>query len=169
MRTIIRAVKYRYLQLLRIKDTPSRVALGFALGVGAGCLPCMGVQSLIALPLAFLIGANKIASLIGVWWTNPITFVPIYYTEYVIGTLFSSYPLLNYEDFYVKVFQLKNLDDVASLGVDILAPMTLGSLVLAAILGPITFFVCRYALEKRRERRLRKKLKRAQSKRVKLV
>ena len=169
MRIIFRAVKYRYLQLLRIKDTPSRVALGFALGVAAGCLPCMGVQSLIALPLAFLVRANKISSLIGVWWTNPLTFVPIYYTEYVIGTLFSSYPLLNYKAFYSKVIDLKNLDDVANLGIDILMPMTLGSLVMAAILGPITFFVCRYALEKRRERRKKKRLRKAKLKQAKLA
>lgn len=169
MRIIFRAVKYRYLQLLRIKDTPSRVALGFALGVAAGCLPCMGVQSLIALPLAFLVRANKISSLIGVWWTNPLTFVPIYYTEYVIGTLLSSYPLLNYKAFYAKVIDLKNLDDVANLGIDILVPMSVGSLVMAAILGPITYFVCRYALEKRRERRKKKRLRKAKLKQAKLA
>lgn len=158
---VFRAIKLRYLQLLRIKDTPSRVALGLAIGVAAGCLPCMGVQSLIALPLAFLMRANKISSLIGVWWTNPVTFIPIYYTEYVIGTIFSSYSTLSYADFYAKTVQLKNLEDVTNLGFEILTPMTLGSLVVAAVLGPLTFLVCRSYLQKRREKRKQKRRERA--------
>ncbi len=154
---LFRAIRLKYLQLLRIKDTPHRVALGLSIGIAAGCLPCMGVQSLLALPVAFLIGANKIASLIGVWWTNPITFIPIYYTEYVVGTVFSNYSVLNYAEFYDKTSQLRNLDDVTSLGLEILMPMTLGSLIVATILGPVAFFFFRSLLEKRRDRRLRRR------------
>ena len=154
---LFRAVRLKYLQLLRIKDTPHRVALGLAIGIAAGCLPCMGVQSFLALPLAFLIRANKIASLIGVWWTNPITFIPIYYSEYVIGTLFSDYSVLNYSDFYHKTSQLRNLEDVTNLGLEILMPMTIGSLIAAAVIGPLSFFFFRNLLLKRRERKLRKR------------
>ena len=154
---LFRAVRLKYFQLLRIKDTPHRVALGLAIGIAAGCLPCMGVQSFLALPVAFFIGANKIASLIGVWWTNPITFIPIYYSEYVIGTVFSDYTVLNYSDFYQKTSQLRNLEDVTNLGLEILMPMTIGSLIAAAVLGPLSFFFFRNLLVKRRERRKKKR------------
>ena len=154
---LFRAVRLKYLQLLRIKDTPHRVALGLATGIAAGCLPCMGVQSLLALPVAFMIRANKIASLIGVWWTNPITFIPIYYSEYVIGTMFSDYSVLNYSEFYQKTSQLRNLEDVTNLGLEILMPMTIGSLIAAAVIGPLAFLFFRDLLERRRDRRLRKR------------
>ena len=154
---LFRAVRLKYLQLLRIKDTPHRVALGLAIGVAAGCLPCMGFQSFLALPVAFIIHANKIASLIGVWWTNPITFIPIYYSEYVIGTLLSDYSALNYSEFYQKISQLNNLEDVRNLGLEILIPMTIGSLITAIVLGPVSFFFFRDLLQRRRNRRLKKR------------
>ena len=117
----------------------------------------MGVQSFLALPVAFILRANKMASLIGVWWTNPITFIPIYYTEYLVGTALSNYTALSYTEFYEKTSQIRNMEDVASLGLEFIMPMAIGSIIVAGLLGPISFFFFKSLLQKRRERRLRKR------------
>lgn len=65
---IIRFLKFLYLKIFRINDTPQRVSLGFGLGVFVGILP--GTGPLIALILAALFRVNKAAALLGSILTN---------------------------------------------------------------------------------------------------
>jgi len=161
---LLRGFRYQYVRVLRIQDSAHSVALGLAIGVACGALPCMGVQSLIALPLAFLVRANKIASLLGVWWTNPLTFVPIYYIEYLIGVHFSSYERLSYAQFGDKLGQIDSFNAFLALGAELVMPIFFGSLVLAAILSPLCYVLMYRAFEARKQRRLKKQRARAQKK-----
>ena len=65
---IIRFLKFLYLKMFRINDTPQRVAMGFGLGVFVGILP--GTGPLAALILAALFRINKAAALLGSILTN---------------------------------------------------------------------------------------------------
>ena len=69
-----RSVEYVGLRVQRIPDTPHRIALGFASGVMASFTPFFGFHFFIAAALAWLLRGNVLASLIGTFVGNPITF-----------------------------------------------------------------------------------------------
>ncbi len=79
------ALKKAYERILKIRDQPREIALGFSLGVFIGMSPTLGVQTLIAVFTASLLKWNKIAAAIGVWISNPLTAPVIYSVTYVIG------------------------------------------------------------------------------------
>ena len=78
-------LKKAYERLLKIRDQPREIALGFSLGIFIGISPTMGVQTIIAVFLASLFKWNKIATAAGVWISNPLSAPFIYSLSYVIG------------------------------------------------------------------------------------
>ncbi|MCO4782801.1 MAG: DUF2062 domain-containing protein [Candidatus Cloacimonetes bacterium] len=155
-----RAVRLKYLQLLRLNDNPHSIALGFAIGIASGALPVMGIQTIVALPFVLLLRCNVLGMAIGVWWTNPVTFIPIYYSEYLLGTLLGSYPRISFETFSNQLSVIKDFEGLQNLGGAILIPMALGAIVYAVILGPLSYFGIKRVLEARRARRREKRAKR---------
>lgn len=65
-------------QVLRVEDTPHRIALAFAAGVFVGLSPFIGLHTILALVLAWIFGLNKIVVLSGVFVNNPWSMIPIY-------------------------------------------------------------------------------------------
>ena len=76
--SILTKFKNRIKQLLHTKDTPHRLALAFAAGVFIGMSPLLGLHTVLGIALAWTCGLNRIATLTGVFVTNPWTIVPIY-------------------------------------------------------------------------------------------
>jgi uncharacterized protein len=68
---------------------PERVALGGAIGFFIGWLPIVGVQMGVSLAVCAALRANFIASLPGVWISNPITILPMYWLINQFGALFA--------------------------------------------------------------------------------
>ncbi len=62
------------------------VALGVAIGAVAGLIPGP-VQMLAALLIAIPLRANILAAMFATWYTNPLTFIPLYLLAYQIGAL----------------------------------------------------------------------------------
>lgn len=82
--------RLRYFVLFRVlhaDDTPYRIAMGVAVGLFVGWTPTVGAQMVIALALATLLRANKIIPVALVWITNPVTMLPIFYVNWVVGRL----------------------------------------------------------------------------------
>jgi hypothetical protein len=75
-----------YERFIRLRGCPREIARGFAVGIFVGLTPTMGAQMLIAVPLAALVKANKVAAAAGVWITNPVTAAFIYGLTYVVGS-----------------------------------------------------------------------------------
>ena len=71
--------------ILHADDPPHRLALGVAIGVWVTFTPTIGVQMVLAVALAWLLGANKVVGLPVIWVSNPATFVPIYWPSYWLG------------------------------------------------------------------------------------
>ena len=75
--------------LLALDDRPHAIALGAAVGIWLGLTPTVGVQMVIVIALAFLTSRvlyfNRTAALLGVYITNPLTIVPIYWFNYCVG------------------------------------------------------------------------------------
>lgn len=71
--------------LLLLNDTPHRIALGMAIGLLIAWTPTVGIQTLLALPLAWLLRANLVAAVIGIYLSNPVTFLPMYWLQFRVG------------------------------------------------------------------------------------
>ncbi len=67
-----RWARLSYLRLLRMDDPPERIARGAAIGVLCGVLPTFGAGGVIALAVAFVFRANKVAAVLGSLIMNPI-------------------------------------------------------------------------------------------------
>lgn len=65
---IYRFLKFIYIKLFRINDSPQKVALGFGLGVFLGVLP--GAGPIASLFLALLFRVNRASALLGCLLTN---------------------------------------------------------------------------------------------------
>jgi len=82
LKSVIRFLKYR---ILHIDDSPHGIALGVALAFFIAYMPPVGIHILLLLPLCFLLRANKFVAITCVWISNPLTFIPIYYPNYLLG------------------------------------------------------------------------------------
>ena len=75
---VLRRLLDRAHGLLRLDDQPWRIALALAVGVFISCTPTFGVQTLIALVVAWVTRLNRAALLTGVWinlpWITPFVY-----------------------------------------------------------------------------------------------
>ena len=74
LKGISRAIEYISLRLKRIPDTPHKISIGVSCGIFASFTPFFGLHFLIAGLLSFLVRGNVVASLIGTFLGNPVTF-----------------------------------------------------------------------------------------------
>ena len=74
LKGISRAIEYVGIRLKRIPDTPHKISLGMSCGIFASFTPLFGLHFLIAGLLSYVFRANVLASLIGTFVGNPITF-----------------------------------------------------------------------------------------------
>jgi len=127
-----KTARYFYYRCVRLHGRPREVALGMAIGLFVGFTPTMGVQMIIAVALAAVLGQNKLAAALGAWITNPLTAPPIYSMTYALGAWMLGMPLRPPEGFWQAFTHLSDLTH------HIFAPLWLGGLVLgvpAAALG----------------------------------
>ncbi len=156
----------RLIAVLRQKDTPHRIALGLAMGIFIGLLPIMGIQMAVVAILALPFHGNLKAAIAGVWISNPITFLPMYWGYYQFGLIFSSTPEVGWERFQGIISEAaewnwmsisESMNRIVDIGVDILVPMWIGSAILAVTIGVPTYFVTHRFVVKYRALRAAKK------------
>jgi len=133
-------------KLVRVDDSPKRIARGVAIGVFWGIIPTFGFAILFSLPTAVLFRANKFSAILGTFVANPFTTPFIYAFEYKIGELIlRATPLA----FSWGLFRLENL---LKLGRSLLV----GGSVLAIGIALITYFsTFRIILRYKRKRSLK--------------
>ena len=73
--------------LWHLEGTPGQRARGLAAGVFSGCFPFFGLQSFLGLVVASLIRGNHLLAVIGTWISNPVTYVPLYWFNFKVGSL----------------------------------------------------------------------------------
>ena len=160
-------------RVLSLNDTPHRIALGVAIGIFVAWTPTMGLQMVLAVAMAFLLKANKLVGIPFVWISNPATIFPIYVPNYWVGCkLLGKQP-----DAWDAIREAIKFDGSAldriqlwySTTSSIFWELWIGSLVVALILGVMTYFavyrmivVYRGRLHRRRElAAVRKKIRHA--------
>jgi len=140
-------------RVLHVDDTPHRIALGLAIGIFITWTPTMGLQMILTIAVATLMRANKFVGVPFVWISNPVTAVPLYGSNFLVGTwvLPGDYSL---EKFTTSVTQAMFtgggwLDKIAAwweATIDFFWPLWVGSVVVGLILAVPTYVVTRWAV-----------------------
>jgi uncharacterized protein (DUF2062 family) len=135
--------------LLRVQDTPSRVAASFALGLFIAFFPILGIHTGLALAIALGFRLNKVAILLGAWINNPWTLTPMYTAGTLLGCLIlgESPASLEAIDWHLtgRAFYASLYAGLRPL----VLPFIVGNLVLGAAAGTVAFLVVRRVLESR--------------------
>lgn len=153
----IRATKYIFHRLIRLDDGPRTIAVGMACGAFASASPFVGTHFITAGILALIFRGNIIASTIGTWVGNPITFPFIWLLTYQIGLL-----VLGQQATGEMPDISASFSDNATEGIfsTVFYPMMLGALPVGSFLALFTYFPSLWAVKgyklakkKRRERK----------------
>jgi uncharacterized protein (DUF2062 family) len=119
-------------RFVRLRGLPDEIAKGVALGIFVGMTPTFGFQMAIAIVFAYLLRENRLAAILGVWVTNPVTAPFIYATEYEVGRR-----LLGMERFQLP--SELTWEAYSTLGWEILFPMWFCSIIFGVIFGFISY------------------------------
>lgn len=161
-----RALEYISYRLIRIPDSPHRIALGLACGIFVSFLPIFGGHVIMGGLLAYLTKGNLFASLIGTVVGNPITFPIIASASINLGQkiLGQSSSEINDASFNWEMFKDMlsienfNLYFLKDFGVDIFLPYFLGGTIFGLIASFIFYFFCKSFVRGHQLRRKRKKM-----------
>ena len=82
-------------QLKELRGKPHEISLGMAIGVFIGITPTVPFHTVLAVALAVLLRASKLAAALGVWVCNPLTIPLFYYGSYQLGRFVLGLPELN--------------------------------------------------------------------------
>jgi len=133
------------------REAPDAIALGVCIGLFAGLSPLYGLQIAVAFLLALLLRGSKIAAILSVWVTNPLTMIPIYSFTYWVGSKILSSPVRekSFREFIrycIRHLRWEKADEartviaeVLRLGRDILPPLFVGGLAVAALSSLIVY------------------------------
>ena len=91
MRRLLRQSRLRIRRgitwLWKQEGTPGQRARGLAAGVFCGCYPFFGLQIFLSVGVATVIRGNVFLAAAGTLVSNPLTYVPLYWFNYVVGCL----------------------------------------------------------------------------------
>ncbi len=130
----------RWLSLLWLHEgTPGERARGVAAGVFSGCFPLFGLQTIIGIALARIVRGNSLLAAGGTWISNPITYLPLYWLNYKIGSLIIQ------KDHPINIRDSFNLQSILNgswaLASKVLLGSTIVGIIMASIAGYITFLL----------------------------
>jgi hypothetical protein len=129
-----------------MEDTPHRTAAAFGLGLFIAFFPLVGIHTLLALGLAFLLRLSRAAVLLGAWMNNPWTIVPIYSAGTAVGCLLLGAPCADLGGLaWGEAGLLSRLQPYVW-------PFVVGNTVLGALVGGLGYLALRLALERRASR-----------------
>lgn len=145
----IRQAKLNLIRFLRLKGTTEEVARGTALGIFIGMTPTMGFQMPIALFCALILRMNKLAAVLGVWITNPLTAPFIYGLEYETGRR-----ILGMERVHIP--EELSWVGLKEFGWDVALPLGVGSLVYAVVCTIIAYYLSLWLIPRFKDFRMKR-------------
>ena len=180
---ISRAIEYVTIRLKRIPDTPHKISLGMSCGIFASFTPLFGLHFLIAGLLSYLLRANVLASLIGTFVGNPITF-PIITVfnlklgEWILGSSeyssgdggkifegFLDFIFLIYKSFFTEgSIGENNVPRMNEFLNGVFIPYSLGGLILGIFIAVVSYFLLRPLVATYQKKRSALKAKRFKKK-----
>lgn len=173
-----RTRKFVYRRILHADDTPHRIALGVGIATFVAFTPTVGFQTLIAVGLAALLGANKAVCLPFVWITNPFTIGIVYWPCWRLGVSLTRNPsgtdhaavmqaLHSYPEagvgFWEGVFSYEFWVGLAHLMLELGTELWIGCVVVGVVFGGSFYLATKWTVEtyrSRREQRMMRKYER---------
>jgi len=160
-----RLARLYYLKVLRLQGDPHSLALGVAIGLFVGITPTLPLHTILIVSLAGLLRGNILAGLLAsLAISNPLTLLPQYYFAWRIGDLLLPGRLSwqRISDLLNRLTSGANFMDCFSaacgLGLDAIAVMLLGGILMAIPLGAAGYFLSyrffRAVQEKRRTKHI---------------
>lgn len=143
--------------LMMLDDTPHSIAMGVAVGLLIGLTPTVGAQMLLVLVVSLVIRCNRPVGCAMVWLTNPLTMVPIYFFNYMIGTWVLRIKPVNIDVFGRKVLAafhhvywherlIAMVRAMGRLALEVAGPLWLGSVMVGLAAAVPCYFVVRKAV-----------------------
>lgn len=156
-----RSFSYIAKRVLRLSGSPHAIAAGFAAGVFASFTPFFFFHFLISVFVAFLIGGNLLAAMLGTAIGNPFTFPAIYLMSYKFGNI-----LLGRD--YGETMPDEITEGLATQPweamLPILGPWLVGGITLGLGFGLTAYVIVLFTVKKyQKARRLRLQLRRERS------
>jgi uncharacterized protein (DUF2062 family) len=134
-------------RLKELPGDPHYVAKGMAIGVFVSITPTIPFHTVIALALAFIFRASKIAAAIGVWFSNPLTIPIFYFASYRAGSLL-------FGDLEACNGVCESVTDLLKLGIEVALATIIGGIVIG--LGPAAaaYFITRTIVARMKSRQI---------------
>lgn len=144
-----RSTRYMLHRLWRLRTSSHAIAIGFAAGVFASFTPLLGLHFILAGVLAWALRGSVIASAIGTFVGNPITFPLIWIGTYKFGNwILGNSPQASTIDLSDGILWT-SVDQIWP----VILPMLTGAVPLGATLATILYFAVRRGVEAYRIRR----------------
>lgn len=158
-----RSFRYVMQRLWRLRGSPQSIALGCAAGVFVSFTPFLGIHFILAGTIAWIIGGNILASALGTFFGNPLTFPLIWISTFKTGNwLMGSSSSMEFHDIESRLTALtKGLLSTSIDGVmqavdtfwPIMKPMAVGAVPLGLVTSIISFYIIRKMVETYQSRR----------------
>jgi uncharacterized protein len=136
-----------YQRFLKLRGDPHAIAMGLALGVFVGMSPLMGLHSVIAITVAAVFKWSKIATLIGVFVTNPLTAPVIYPLTYTLGATILGNPVT------IGSSGGLNLSDIFQSSSTVLTNLFVGGGIIGLAGGAFSYAIALRTIRRYRQRR----------------
>lgn len=142
-----RISRYLYLRFTRLRGDPHELALGMAIGIFTGALPILPFQIALAVVLAFVFKASKIAAALGTWVSNPLNWYFLYLYSYKIGAAVLDLPHTNaiFSSIMTSVQNQEGAmavaEKIVGAGGLMMAAFLIGGLVMGLVVAPPSYFI----------------------------
>lgn len=145
-----RSFQYGWRRVWRLSGTPHAIALGVAAGVFASCTPLFGFHILLAMLVAWVIRGNLVASALGTFVGNPLTFPFIFLVVYEVGTFMIGVPVGHVDpDIEGMVQQAGAFDRL----LPHIVPLLVGAVPVGIVSGCVFYVITRSGVEAYQSRR----------------
>ena len=137
-------------KLLQLDDTPESIALGAAVGMFIAWTPTVGIQMVMVFLVALVIPMNRLAAVIFIYISNPLTMIPLYYLSYLLGLQILGDQGMSYDEFLVFFNEIQEVASretfwtamkvfLEQLGYPVLKALTLGGTLIGILTAIPTY------------------------------
>ncbi|OFV82293.1 MAG: hypothetical protein A2Y78_04615 [Acidobacteria bacterium RBG_13_68_16] len=157
MRQLLARATSRFVEVMGVHDRPERLAAAWALGIGIGLSPLMGLHTALALALAIVFRLNKLDVLLGTLIINPWT-LPLYFpVALLVGKRVTGVNIPHFVRFQPEaVLNLAVWRENAPWLKSMLLAWGFGAAILALLAGFATYLLLRRVIRVHREHHLRR-------------
>jgi len=136
--------------LLHVEDSPSRVALAFAVGIFIAFSPLLGIHTALAIVVAIAFRLSKTAILVGAWTNNPWTIAPMYSAGTLLGCYVLGVSPTSLGEIDWALHGRAFYESLAAGFRPLLMPFIAGNLVLGAAAALASFLALRFLLTRQK-------------------